>query len=156
MLQIQQGMGRAQLVRSYLHNAKQSPFLRSHLKLGQAKLLSHLELSVHEAAGMLCFWILTASAGNVKQQKLVMAARGFRLLLALQSPTTQERLHQRVQTQMGYDVSSWSVAEVCDWVEEIGLGQYRRRFLHHCIDGNLLLRLTGRELKVFCCNSNPF
>ncbi len=66
----------------------------------------------------------------------------------LQSPTTQQRLHQRVQAQMTYEVGSWSVTEVCDWVEEIGLGQYRRRFLHHCIDGNLLLRLTGHELKV--------
>ncbi|KAK9868654.1 hypothetical protein WJX84_003868 [Apatococcus fuscideae] len=64
-----------------------------------------------------------------------------------QSPTTQQRLHQRVQDQMCYEVSSWTVTEVCDWVEEVGLGQYRRRFLHHCIDGNLLLRLTGHELK---------
>lgn len=52
---------------------------------------------------------------------------------------------------MAYDISSWTVTEVCDWVEEIGLGQYRRRFLHHCIDGSLLLRLTGHELKVSPC-----
>ena len=79
-------------------------------------------------------------------------------MLHVQSPTTRQRLHQRVQTQMTHDVGSWSVTEVCDWVEEVGLGQYRRRFLHHCIDGNLLLRLTSHELKVgllLTCLSSP-
>lgn len=33
-------------------------------------------------------------------------------------------------------------------VEYIGLGQYRKRFLHHCIDGHLLTRLSSKDLKV--------
>lgn len=49
---------------------------------------------------------------------------------------------------MQFDVGSWSVPEVCDWVEYIGLGQYRKRFVHHCVDGRLLLRLTEAQLKV--------
>ena len=49
---------------------------------------------------------------------------------------------------MHFDVGSWSVPEVCDWVEYIGLGQYRKRFVHHCVDGRLLLRLTETQLKV--------
>jgi hypothetical protein len=41
------------------------------------------------------------------------------------------------------------VKEVCDWVEHLGLGQYRKRFLHHCIGGPLLLQLTDAHLKVW-------
>ena len=40
------------------------------------------------------------------------------------------------------------VPEVCDWLELIGLGQYRRRFVHNAVGGALLLRLSGEELKV--------
>lgn len=40
------------------------------------------------------------------------------------------------------------VLEVCDWLEIIGLGQYRRRFVHHAVSGSLLLALGPEELKV--------
>lgn len=40
------------------------------------------------------------------------------------------------------------VLEVCDWLEIIGLGQYRRRFVHHAVCGSLLLALGPEELKV--------
>jgi hypothetical protein len=40
------------------------------------------------------------------------------------------------------------VREVCDWLELIGLGQYRRKFVHNAVGGALLLRLTSEELKV--------
>jgi hypothetical protein len=39
------------------------------------------------------------------------------------------------------------VTDVCDWVEGIGLPQYRKKFMHHCIGGRLLLRLTDELLK---------
>lgn len=39
------------------------------------------------------------------------------------------------------------VLEVCDWLEIIGLGQYRRRFVHHAVCGSLLLALGPEELK---------
>lgn len=42
------------------------------------------------------------------------------------------------------------VREVCDWTELIGLGQYRRKLVHHAVGGALLLRLTSEELKVRC------
>lgn len=41
----------------------------------------------------------------------------------------------------------WGVAEVCDWVEHAGLGQYRQRCLHQCVAGRLLLALTDAQLK---------
>lgn len=49
---------------------------------------------------------------------------------------------------MAVSASGWGVAEVCDWVEVIGLGQYRQRFLHQCVAGRLLLHLTDVQLKV--------
>ncbi len=53
-----------------------------------------------------------------------------------------------MRRQMGVPVAAWGVREVCDWAEHIGLGQYRKRFLHHCIGGGLLLDLTEYNLKV--------
>ncbi len=44
--------------------------------------------------------------------------------------------------------STWPVAAVCDWLEYIGLGQYRKRVVHHCVTGELLLRLSSGQLKV--------
>lgn len=41
----------------------------------------------------------------------------------------------------------WSVKDVCSWLESLGLGQYRRTFVHHAIDGSLLLDLTMQEIK---------
>ncbi|GFR44833.1 hypothetical protein Agub_g6174 [Astrephomene gubernaculifera] len=43
--------------------------------------------------------------------------------------------------------ASWDCVEVANWVEFLGLGQYRRRFLHHYIDGRLLLQLSDAQLK---------
>lgn len=51
---------------------------------------------------------------------------------------------------MRVPVERWGVKEVCDWAEYVGLGQYRKRLLHHCIGGALLLELTEQNLKVRC------
>ena len=66
----------------------------------------------------------------------------------LQVLSRQERLEEGVRRQMGVPVERWGVREVCAWAECIGLGQYRKRFLHHCIGGSLLLGLTEHNLKV--------
>ena len=57
-------------------------------------------------------------------------------------------MEEGVRRQMQVPVASWGVKEVCDWAEYIGLGQYRKRFLHHCIGGSLLMDLTEHNLKV--------
>lgn len=53
-----------------------------------------------------------------------------------------------MRRQMRAPVAVWGVKEVCDWADYVGLGQYRKRFLHHCIGGSLLLDLTEHNLKV--------
>lgn len=58
-----------------------------------------------------------------------------------------------MQQSMQHNVNHWAVAEVCDWSDYIGLGQYRKKFVHHCIDGRLLLRLSDRDLKVSVANA---
>ncbi|PRW60747.1 flagellar associated [Chlorella sorokiniana] len=56
-------------------------------------------------------------------------------------------LEVRVARQFEKDPADWTVLEVCDWLEIIGLGQYRRRFVHHAVCGSLLLALGPEELK---------
>eukprot|EP00887_Chlorella_sp_A99_P003993 scaffold11.g3993.t1 len=43
---------------------------------------------------------------------------------------------------------SWSVQEVADYVEHVGLGCHRRAFVHHVVDGPLLLALTDARIKM--------
>lgn len=45
-------------------------------------------------------------------------------------------------------VPRWNVAQVSDWVAVLGLPQYRKRFIHQCISGPLLLQLNHTLLKV--------
>ena len=66
---------------------------------------------------------------------------------------SRARLEAAVQQSMQHNVNQWAVAEVCDWSDYIGLGQYRKKFVHHCIDGRLLLRLSDRDLKVSVANA---
>jgi hypothetical protein len=40
------------------------------------------------------------------------------------------------------------VSEVGHWLAAVSLDQYRSKFVHHVIDGALLLRLGDAELKV--------
>jgi len=47
--------------------------------------------------------------------------------------------------------ATWGVRDVGMWVEYIGLGQYRKKFMHHSVDGRLLLQVTDRLLKVCVC-----
>jgi hypothetical protein len=48
---------------------------------------------------------------------------------------------------MARPLVSWDVKDVCNWVEVIGFGQYRRRFAHHSVDGVLLIALTDEQYK---------
>jgi SAM domain (Sterile alpha motif) len=45
-------------------------------------------------------------------------------------------------------LQAWSVADVCDWLEFNDMGQYRKRFVHHQVNGPLLVKLTSQQLKV--------
>ena len=66
---------------------------------------------------------------------------------------SKARLEAAVQQAMQHNVNHWAVSEVCDWSDYIGLGQYRKKFVHHCIDGRLLIRLSDRDLKVSVANA---
>lgn len=46
------------------------------------------------------------------------------------------------------DPSGWDVRDVGTWLEVIGLGQYRKKFTHHCIDGQVLQHLTDDIIRV--------
>lgn len=40
-----------------------------------------------------------------------------------------------------------AVNDVCDWVDGLGLSQYRKKFMHNVVNGSLLLRLTDQLLR---------
>ncbi|KAG1671902.1 hypothetical protein FOA52_003469 [Chlamydomonas sp. UWO 241] len=42
---------------------------------------------------------------------------------------------------------TWDVRDVCNWIESIGLGQYRKKFMHNIVDGRVLLMLDESALK---------
>lgn len=74
----------------------------------------------------------------------------------MQVQSHAERLREEVAWQLReLPVASWSVREVCDWVEHLGLAQYRKRFLHQRISGDLLLQLTEDHLKVHLMHRQP-
>ena len=43
-------------------------------------------------------------------------------------------------------MTAFSPGQVCDWVEYLGL-PYRKKFLHHLVDGRIALQLTNADLK---------
>ncbi|XP_064471946.1 WD repeat, SAM and U-box domain-containing protein 1-like [Ornithodoros turicata] len=43
-------------------------------------------------------------------------------------------------------VGKWSVGDVCDWLDKVGLSQYKPAFQEQCIDGQELLHLTHDSL----------
>lgn len=58
------------------------------------------------------------------------------------------KLEQQMEERWNIHVTHWSVAQVCDWIVYIGMGQYRKKFVHHCINGKLLCKLTDTQLRV--------
>ena len=40
-----------------------------------------------------------------------------------------------------------AVRDVCTWIDSIGLGQYRKKFLHNLVDGYILFSLNDEMLK---------
>ena len=46
------------------------------------------------------------------------------------------------------DVKSWSIVQVCEWLEEISLGQYSDQFKAHEIRGQELVALQKSDLMV--------
>lgn len=48
----------------------------------------------------------------------------------------------------GHMISYWGVEEVGNWLESLGLSEYKENFESHDIQGNELLNLTRGDLKV--------
>lgn len=47
---------------------------------------------------------------------------------------------------MSLDPKDWSVSEVGMWLQFIGLGEYRIKFIEDCISGGELLTLSNEDL----------
>ncbi|KXZ56548.1 hypothetical protein GPECTOR_1g492 [Gonium pectorale] len=64
----------------------------------------------------------------------------------LSAMAPRERQAAMIEEMMGRHPSSWDIREVATWLEFIGMGQYRIKFVHHSVDGTLLLSLGEPEL----------
>ncbi|KAG2435433.1 hypothetical protein HYH02_011933 [Chlamydomonas schloesseri] len=75
---------------------------------------------------------------------------GSRNVFARQRPASaapRDRQGSQAEALVRKHPATWDALDVALWVEFIGLGQYRKRFLHHCVDGRLLLRVKDAQLK---------
>lgn len=61
--------------------------------------------------------------------------------------TMRERLEMAVTEAMRRHPCTWDVREVCNWIEVIGFMQYRRKFSHNSVEGELLVAMTDEHLK---------
>ncbi|KAG2423137.1 hypothetical protein HXX76_015522 [Chlamydomonas incerta] len=80
----------------------------------------------------------------------VGSSGGGRNVYSRQRPASaapRDRQGAQVEALVRKHPATWDALDVALWVEFIGLGQYRRRFLHHCVDGRMLLRLKDAQLK---------
>ncbi|GFR41127.1 hypothetical protein Agub_g1775 [Astrephomene gubernaculifera] len=65
---------------------------------------------------------------------------------ALSALPPRDRQAAILEDMMSRHPSTWDIREVATWVEFIGMGQYRSKFVHHSVDGTLLLALGEPEL----------
>ncbi|PNW87853.1 hypothetical protein CHLRE_01g004550v5 [Chlamydomonas reinhardtii] len=75
---------------------------------------------------------------------------GGRNVFSRQRPASaapRDRQGSQVEALIRKHPATWDALDVANWVDFIGLGQYRRRFLHHCVDGRMLLRIKDAQLK---------
>ena len=61
--------------------------------------------------------------------------------------TMRDRLEMAVTEAMRRHPCTWDVREVCNWIELIGFMQYRRKFSHNSVDGEVLVAMTDEQLK---------
>lgn len=54
---------------------------------------------------------------------------------------------ERLATLLTKNPSAWSVKDVCDWLDVLSMGQYRKRFVHHAVSGVVLSKLDDNILK---------
>ncbi|GLC44316.1 hypothetical protein PLESTB_000482800 [Pleodorina starrii] len=73
-------------------------------------------------------------------------ASGDARLRATSALPPRERQAAMIEDMLGRHPGTWDIREVATWIEFIGLGQYRPKFVHHSVDGRLLLSLGEAEL----------
>lgn len=54
---------------------------------------------------------------------------------------------QTINISAGKNVESWSSSEVGEWLEAIGLAEYKAVFAENCIEGETLVSLSKADVK---------
>ena len=97
-----------------------------------------------------------SSAGSeettIRQGRPLSASTSHHYPGGLAAPSTPHPLQWKGQRTARWFLSDpqlcLPVSDVTSWLDAIGFQQYRKKFIHHSIDGALLLQLTDSQLKL--------
>ncbi|XP_041350490.1 diacylglycerol kinase delta-like isoform X2 [Gigantopelta aegis] len=111
--------------------------------------LSALELEikkVSEIGGIMQYTPVVEEAMLLEHHKRHKQGK-FRQVYSKLKGKGKEKEKVRGSLPSGYDVKQWMTEEVGQWLDSLGLGEYRDAFISHDIQGSELLTLERRDLK---------
>ncbi|XP_020297284.1 diacylglycerol kinase eta isoform X2 [Pseudomyrmex gracilis] len=130
-----------ELLRNKAHNLKLREDLENKLSLSLASMEQELRKCIFDVGGTELVYLQNVPADDQSDKK--NRHRGLFWLkfrrFAGQSSGTGNLARDQVTT--------WSVQEVCTWLENLQLGEYADKFVSHDIRGRELLTLARRDLK---------
>ncbi|KAJ7400728.1 Sterile alpha and TIR motif-containing protein 1 [Pitangus sulphuratus] len=124
------------------------------------RLVPLLDSSRLEAQCIAAFYLCTEAAIKTRQKKTqifgeIGATQSLKRIVCYSTSSTTSSLAKKVLRMIGEEVPrrilptvpNWKSCEVQTWLQQIGFNKYCQRFLDHQVDGDILLRLTEKELQ---------
>uniref|UniRef100_A0A8C6YHN3 NAD(+) hydrolase SARM1 n=1 Tax=Nothoprocta perdicaria TaxID=30464 RepID=A0A8C6YHN3_NOTPE len=117
------------------------------------RLVPLLDSSRLEAQCIAAFYLCTEAAIKTRQKKTKV--KGRLRIVCYSTSGTISSLAKKVLRMIGEEVPrrilptvpNWKTFEVQTWLQQIGFNKYCQSFLDHQVDGDILLRLTEKELQ---------
>ncbi|XP_010216745.1 PREDICTED: sterile alpha and TIR motif-containing protein 1 [Tinamus guttatus] len=124
------------------------------------RLVPLLDSSRLEAQCIAAFYLCTEAAIKTRQKKTkifseIGATQSLKRIVCYSTSGTTSSLAKKVLRTIGEEVPrrilptvpNWKTFEVQTWLQQIGFNKYCQSFLDHQVDGDILLRLTEKELQ---------
>nr|XP_009664796.1 PREDICTED: sterile alpha and TIR motif-containing protein 1 [Struthio camelus australis] len=124
------------------------------------RLVPLLDSSRLEAQCIAAFYLCTEAAIKTRQKKTkifseIGATQSLKRIVCYSTSGTTSSLAKKVLRMIGEEVPrrilptvpNWKTFEVQTWLQQIGFNKYCQSFLDHQVDGDILLRLTEKELQ---------
>eukprot|EP00931_Biecheleriopsis_adriatica_P100978 TRINITY_DN76206_c0_g1_i2.p1 TRINITY_DN76206_c0_g1~~TRINITY_DN76206_c0_g1_i2.p1 ORF type:complete len:412 (+),score=62.59 TRINITY_DN76206_c0_g1_i2:72-1307(+) len=101
----------------------------------------------------------TGQGGDLASEELLSQLRSQRERWVADRQHLMRILNKRLSF-LTEPLEEWTVEQVCDWIDHLGLSTYRRIFAHGSIDGKILSKMTmgalDREVGVACVEHRRF